>query len=199
MFDHLEGRLVESQATRLVLRVGGPDGAIAYQMRTPLGTGERLGEEQGLRRVYTLTVSQDDLPHLLGFASREERALCQLLLQVSGIGPRLALSLLSADTPRRLLEAISQEDLVFLKSIKGLGPKTAGRLILECKDKVKTWLDEVGKDASAPRQSPAAGDAAAALLALGFASSDAEKKVGKALQQAPDATVEELVKLALRA
>lgn len=198
MFDHLEGRLVESQATRLVLRVGGPEGAVAYQLRTPLGTAERLGQKKGLARVYTLTVSQDELPRLLGFASREERELCQLLLQVSGIGPRLALSLLSADTPQRLLEAISQEDLVFLKSIKGLGPKTAGRLILECKDKVQTWLQEVGHEPTAHSVSPAALDATAALLALGFASAEADSKVGKALKKAPQATTEELVKLALR-
>ena len=199
MFDHLEGRLVGNQATRLVLRVGGPDGAIGYQMRTPLGTAERLCEEQGLKRVYTLTVVQDERPQLLGFASPEERELCQLLLQVSGIGPRLALSLLSADTPRRLLEAIAQEDLVFLKSIKGLGPKTAGRLVLECKDKVQAWLDKVGLDPAVQQSSPAAEDAAAALMALGFSSSEAETKVGKALAQSPEATIEELVKLALRA
>ena len=199
MFDHLEGRLASNQATRLVLRVGGPDGAIGYQMRTPLGTAERLVEEQGLKRVYTLTVVQDERPQLLGFASPEERELCQLLLLVSGIGPRLALSLLSADTPHRLLEAISQEDLVFLKSIKGLGPKTAGRLILECKDKVQAWLDKVGLDPSLPVRSLAGEDATAALMALGFASSEAETKVGKALVKSPDASLEELVKLALRA
>ena len=196
MFDFLEGRLASSEATKLVLAVGG----LGYALQTPLGTGARLGRRGDEARVFVLTVRQDELPKLLGFATHEERDLCSLLLRVAGIGPSLALALLSADSPRRLLQAIQQEDVAWLKRVKGVGAKTAQRICLEIKDRAGKWLALLGPEGSGPppEQDPIRTDAEQALVALGFAQSEAETRVEKARSSDPEAPVEALVKSALR-
>ena len=180
-----------------MLRVGG----LGYELQCPLGTGERLVEHADGRRVYVLTVAQDDVQRLLGFASLEERELCRLLLKVSGIGPALVLALLSADTPRRLLEAIDREDVTWLKRVKGVGQKTAQRICLEVKDKAAKWLQSLGGVASegtVAASDPVLDDAVLALAALGFTAAEAEKKIEVARKKSPDADTEALVKAALR-
>jgi Holliday junction DNA helicase RuvA len=195
MFDHLEGTLVRDEPTRLVVSVGG----LGYQLHVPLGSGERLQRTAGKVRVFTLTVAQDELPKLLGFASEDERELCALLLKVAGVGPSLALALLSADQPHRLLHAIHDEDVAWLKRIKGVGPKTAQRICLEIKDKAGKWLARLGPDGRrTPSRDPALGDAVAALASLGYTPSEAETRVLAAREKSPDAGVEALVKAALR-
>ncbi|MEZ5990196.1 MAG: Holliday junction branch migration protein RuvA [Planctomycetota bacterium] len=198
MFDFLEGVVVEAGPTALTLRVGEAGRAVGYRLRTPLGTAHRLGQDPV--RVWVLTVQQDDLPRLLGLAGRRERELCALLLGISGVGPKLALSLLSADGPERILQALADEDLAFLRAIKGLGPKTAQRLCLECRDKARTWLVELGGATAAPPDPADEGleDAVLALTALGFPAAEAEAKVRRARGAAPEAGLEELVKRALR-
>lgn len=195
MFDHLQGQLVRTEPTRLVVRVGG----VGYQCQVPLGTGERLERCDGGVLVYVLTVSQEDLPRLLGFASTEERDLCRLILKVGGIGPALALSLLSADSPRQLLRAIETEDVAWLKRIKGIGAKTAQRICLEIKDRATTWLTTLGAESEpkTPRD-PVQDDAIQALVSLGFSAAEAEKRVDSARKKDADAATEELVKTALR-
>lgn len=200
MFDHLEGRLASREATRLVLRVGFADGAIAYSLQTPLGTAQRLVEYGDWVRVYTLTITQDEQAKLLGFASAAERDLCRLLLKVSGVGPKLALSLLSADSPQRILTALSDEDHSYLSSIKGIGPKTAQRLCLEIKERAQRWLVELGLPGieRGEAASPEVDDAIMALTSLGFSPSDAKTRVRRALKGEPEAGTERLVKAALR-
>lgn len=196
MFDFLAGRVARVEPTELVLEVRG----VGYRLQTPLGTGSRLGRIGDEVECFTHTVRQDELPKLLGFASREERDLAAMLLRVAGIGPSLALALLSADTPRRLLTAIQQEDVTWLKRVKGVGAKTAQRICLEVKDKATEWLHIVSTDdAAEPRvEDPVRSDAEQALVALGFAPADAEKRVQKVREESPDADVEALVKAALR-
>ena len=199
MFDHIEGRLTSLEATRLVLRVGFADGCIAYSLQTPLGTAQRLGAQDDRVRVYTLTITQDEQSKLLGFASEAERDLCRLLLKVSGVGPKLALTLLSADRPQRILSALSEEDHAFLSSIKGIGPKTAQRLCLEIKERARRWLAElgVGKVERAAMNRMEVEDAMTALTSLGFTASEAQTRVRKVLKTKPDADTEALVKAAL--
>lgn len=201
MFDHLEGRLLEVETTRIVLRVGGPEGAVAYQLRVPVGTGQRLRSDGGHARVFAQTCVQDELPRLFGFASREERDLFRLLIKVQSVGPSLALSLLSADSPHRILAAIRDEELDYLKRIKGIGAKTAQRLCLEIKDRAGTWLDSLAADQDLiPRPGVDSGveDAVLALGSLGFSSPEARTRVEKVRQAQPDADTQTLVKAALR-
>lgn len=195
MIDYLEGRLVHNEPTRLVIDTGG----IGYRCQVPLGTGHRAEQHDGRILVYTLTVAQDDLPRLLGFATVEERELCQLLLKVAGIGPALALSLLSADTPRRLLQAIEAEDVAWLKRIKGIGAKTAQRICLEIKDRAALWLETLGAAPASERGVDRSfDDAVRALVSLGFAAAEAEQRVDAARRRHTDADTEAIVKAALR-
>lgn len=195
MYDFLEGRIARHEPTLLVLEAAG----VGFRLQTPLGTASRLGKTGESVRCYVCTVRQDELPKLLGFATREERDLCVLMLRVAGIGPSLALALLSADTPRRLLTAIQSEDVAWLKRVKGVGAKTAQRICLEIKDRAGTWLQALGRD-SAPAEpvDPIRTDAEQALVALGFSPSEAETRVAKVREASPEAAVEDLVKAALR-
>ncbi|HMQ23780.1 MAG TPA: Holliday junction branch migration protein RuvA [Planctomycetota bacterium] len=196
MFDYLEGRLERSEATAIVVEVAG----LGYALQTPLGTAARLGRPGATVRCYICTVRHDELPRLLGFASKEERDLCTLLLKVAGIGPSLALALLSADTPRRLLEAIQNDDVLWLKRVKGVGAKTAERICLEVRDRAATWLSAFTHDPTtkAATRDPRRVDAEQALVALGFSDKEAEARVSKVLERDADADVEALVKAALR-
>lgn len=196
MFEYLEGRIARAEPTLLILDVGGA----GYTLHTPLGTATRLGRTGERALCYVLTVRQDELPRLLGFASVEERDLAALILRVAGIGPALALALLSADTPRRLLEAIQAEDVAWLKRVKGVGAKTAQRICLEIKDKAGEWLQIVGREdsAEAPAPDPVRTDAEQALVALGFSPSEAETRVAKVREKDESANVEAVVKAALR-
>lgn len=196
MFDYLEGRLEKGDPTTIVLDVGG----VGYRLQTPLGTASRLGGKGASVRAYVWTVRQDELPKLLGFATREERDLATLLLRVAGIGPSLALALLSADTPRRLLEAIRSEDVAWLKRVKGVGAKTAQRICLEIRDRAGEWMHAFDLDSGRhvePKDEKRI-DAEQALVALGFSDKEAEARVTKALERDANVDVESLVKAALR-
>jgi Holliday junction DNA helicase RuvA len=196
VLDHLEGTLVRDDPTRLVVAVGG----LGYQCQVPLGTAQRLRRQGERVRVFTLTVVQEELPKLLGFASEEERDLCRLLLKVSGVGPALALALLSADSPRRLLEALQEADVAWLRRIKGVGAKTAERLCLELRDQAKEWLPRLSGGGVLPRppRDAVAADAALALTSLGFTPIEAESRVAVARERQPQADAEALIKAALR-
>ncbi|GEM_PF-130007 len=204
MFDFLEGTIAAKEAMRLVLRVGGPEGAVGYTCRVPLGTAPRLEEKDGLVRLFVLTVVQDECPRLLGFASPEERDLSRLLLRLPGVGPNLVLGLLSAGGPERLLRALRDEDLGFLRAIKGVGPKTARRLCLETKDKAGLWLEALGGGTVPsgdrdPSEDPEIRDAVLALQSLGFQEEEARQRVLAARETEPEAPLETLIKNALRA
>ncbi len=198
MLDSIEGELAKGEPTRIVIRVGAELGAVLYQARVPLGTAERLEKTGALVRLFVTTCVVEDLPRLFGFATEEERELFLLLRKVSGVGPKLALSLLFVDMSGHLLTAIHSEDVGFLKSIKGVGAKTAQRICLEIKDSAGKWLLSLGRPKAAPRTDPRLEDAVLALVSLGFAQSDAETRVRKANEAQQEAPTEELVKAALR-
>ncbi|PIE24173.1 MAG: Holliday junction branch migration protein RuvA [Planctomycetota bacterium] len=201
MFDSIEGELSADEATRIVLRVPMGEGAISYELRTPLGTGARLPRNGRIARCWVATSSVDDLPRLFGFASQEERELFGLVRKVSGVGPSLALALLSADAPERLLQAIEAGDAKFLQRIKGIGKKTAERICLELQDRASKLLQTLGFAGSsveaAPALSPVQEDAIAALVSLGFAELDAHQRIEKLPPKLSAAPVEELIKAAL--
>jgi len=201
VFDYLEGQIVEHDAMRLVVHVGTTGGAIAYSLRVPLGTFARVEQHGGFQRVYVLTCAQDDLPRLFGFATKTERDLCRLLLKVAGVGPSLALALLSADSPDAILGAIEREDVKMLTTIKGIGAKTAKRLCLEIKEQAGAWLKNMrvaGTPTPARAADPVRDDAVLALASLGYSTTEAEERVDRARGDEPDADVETVVKAALR-
>ncbi len=192
MYDYLRGTIAEKSPTQVVLDVGG----MGFQVHAPLSTTQAL-PDRGEVKLWTWLHVREDILRLYGFASLEERKLFGLLQQVSGVGPRLAVAILSRASVRELAEAISSGSTEFLKSLKGIGPKTAQRLIMELQDSLHAFLVEPGRDAHSHQ--PAVRDALQALEVLGCAPKAARKAVEGVLAEHPDLPVEDIVRRALRA
>jgi Holliday junction DNA helicase RuvA len=163
----------------------------------PLSTYEALpveGEEASL--VTHLHVREDELT-LYGFASARERRLFETLIGVSGVGPRLALHVLSRLTPERFVGAIRRQDLATLTGISGVGKKTAERLVLELKDKVGEFAEAEAEEGEPVRLTTNGEDAVKALIALGIGRTAAERAVQSSLADQPDAPAADLTRRAL--
>jgi Holliday junction DNA helicase RuvA len=194
MIARLRGRIWEAYPNRLVVEVGG----VGYEVRVPWSTYDRLvpvvGAEVELR---THLVVRETAQVLYGFATEEERDVFLLLIErVSGIGPATALAVLSGMPVARFKGCVVAGEVAELARIKGLGKKTAERIVLELKDKVgmaETWQQQAAGEMSA-----AAADAELALVALGSKQVDARKAVRRAIEASPGGGTEELIRLALR-
>ncbi|OGF54958.1 MAG: Holliday junction DNA helicase RuvA [Candidatus Fraserbacteria bacterium RBG_16_55_9] len=191
MIHHLEGMIVESQDEYLVMEVGG----IGYRIYTSRVTREEHYNRTGLIKLYThLHVREDEIT-LYGFSTPEERELFELLLTVTGVGPKVALGILSATTPQRLQEAIVSESTTSLTGIKGIGKKTAERLILELRDKIAR-IPLGGKPLPAyTRRDEVA--LRALTRSLGFGEREARQALEEARATHGEMQTEELIKRAL--
>lgn len=193
MIGSLRGRLTRKSIDEVTLEVGG----VGWRVWIPLSTYEALpaeGEEAAL--VTHLHVREDELT-LYGFASARERRLFETLIGVSGVGPRLALHVLSRLTPERFVTAIRRQDLATLTGISGVGKKTAERLVLELKDKVAEFAEVETADGEPVRLTTNGEDAVKALIALGIGRAAAERAVQQSLSDAPGAAAPELTRRAL--
>ena len=181
MIARVHGTLVAHGLDRLeILTAGG----LAYEVLVPLSVLETLPRPGGEVALHTALVVRDDAWLLYGFASAEERRLFQRLMGTTGVGPALAMNLLSTLTGERLVRAVRQGDLATLTQVPRVGKKLAERLVLELRDK----LDGAAVDGPAgPGAAPAGPghDATRALVALGYATADAERAVRRALETAP--------------
>ncbi len=198
MIAFLSGKLVEKHPTEAIVEVEG----IGYQLFIPASSFERLPEPQQPVRLYTYLYVREDALHLYGFLTREERTLFETMIQVSGIGPRLALAALSAMQPAELRDSIISGDTALLTRIPGIGRKTAERMIVELRDRVSRL--ELASAAplagTTPEQAAARADALAALESLGLTRAVAEKRIRAVLRKHPQIqSAEELIRLALRA
>lgn len=189
----LKGTIIEKQADRVVLNVRD----VGYEVHIPFSTYYELGNpgETATLRIHTHV--KEDILNLYGFLTPEEKKLFTLLIQISGIGPRLGIAILSGLPPQDFVRAIRSSDLHRLNSIPGVGKKTAERLLLEMRDKLAGWSaaeDEAGAaDLSGALQS----DVVSALVNLGYARKEAEKRVSRALQETDTDRFEVLLKKAL--
>lgn len=191
MIDHLNGRLVEKHPTHLVVECGG----VGYLVHISLNTYGTLPEGEQLR-IFTHLQVREDAHTLFGFSTQAERDIFLLLLSVSGVGASTARTMLSSMTPAQVRDAIASGDVPSIQAVKGIGSKTAQRVILDLKDKVlKIYdLDEVShKSDNTYRE-----EALSALEVLGFPRKQSEKVVGKALEQDPGLSVEGIIKHALK-
>ena len=194
MIARLRGKVWEAYPNRLILDVQG----VGYELHIPLSTFDHLHPSEGaVVELRTYMHVRETAHTLYGFATEEERDVFLLLIdRVSGIGPSTAMSVLSGLVVSRFKTAVMQGDVAQLSKVKGLGKKTAERIILELKDKVgvtETWESAAGGGIS-----HAAADAEMALIALGYKQVDARKAVKKVLEIEANATVEELIRGALR-
>ena len=174
MYDHLLGEVVEKYASRAVVRCAG----VGFEVRISLesATALQVGKDA---QVFTILHVVDGTPSLLGFATRAERELARRLLSVSGVGPSIALALLSVFAPADLAAAIAGGDTGALKSVKGVGQKTAERLCLELREQMHKLDLTPAAPGQRPLPSQSADDAIAALVTLGYSEKDARDKVDR--------------------
>lgn len=189
MITHLNGRLVEKAPTEVVVECGG----VGYAVRVSLNTFSAIGDEEAIK-IYTRFVVREDVQLLYGFIEKEEREMFDFLTSVSGIGPSTAIIMLSGLTPAEIAEAIATEDSVTLKSVKGIGTKTAQRMIVDLKDKMLKF--EVSENNLGSSDNRLRFDALTALISLGFNKKAAEKAIKKVMKD--QKTVELLIKDALK-
>lgn len=189
MYDFLRGRLVENRPGRIVLDVGG----IGFVIKTPDHTHQSFQGKREHVSLWTHLIFKEDNVSIYGFAQREERDLFILLLKVSGVGPRVALQILSGIRPAELAEAMENEDWKRLTLISGIGPKTAKRLLIELKEALTDHELIFAPSAGAP-QDPLFAQAYNALTNLGF-SPDAIRLALK--DTPPEGGLENIVKSAL--
>ena len=192
MISYLKGKLVNKSPTEIIIEVNN----VGYRVGISLATFERLSNVGKDIKIFTHTYVREDALKLYGFTTKEERQIFLLLIDVKGIGPKLALTILSGVSPNRLKAAIVNEDLGLLTTIAGVGKKTAQRLIVEIKEPLSAILPEggiLGKEDYVLRN-----EAVNALVTLGYKRNQSMKAVDRVLPGlAKDATLEELIKKSL--
>ena len=191
MITHIQGKLVEKTPTEVVIDCNG----VGYNINISLHTFSLLPDSESLK-LYTFLQVKEDSHSLYGFVEKQERELFKLLISVSGIGANIARTMLSSLSPTNIIQAIASNDVATVQSIKGIGAKTAQRVILDLKDKVlKIYsLDEV----STSNYNTNKEEALSALEVLGFVRKNAEKVIDKIINENPNASVENIIKQALK-
>lgn len=194
MIEHIKGTVVSKEPTRVVIDVNG----VGYGLSIPLSTYTRLAGKGCVQGLWSWLHVRDDALQLFGFHTEEEREIFKLLINVSGVGPRMALGIISALTAKDFIEAVRNSDIALLVSIPGIGKKKAERLLLELKDKVGE--DEApGGEQSGGAAGNAVKDAAAALVSLGCGHPEAAAAVRKAAAKlGNDPELEDIIKESLR-
>lgn len=195
MITHLHGQLAETSPTRIVVDCHG----VGYEVFIPVSSYDKLpvvGAEVKLLTYHHVN-GQDGTQQLFGFATPEEREMFLLLISITGIGPKLGCNILSSTSIIGLRNAIVAGDTKTLSALRGIGKKTAERLVVELKDKVGEAVGDTGS--TSVTRNPKQVDAVAALVSLGYKQADAQKAVVAASESAgSEVTVEELVRAALR-
>ncbi|HEY4617766.1 MAG TPA: Holliday junction branch migration protein RuvA [Flavobacterium sp.] len=191
MITHLQGKLVEKTPTQVVIDCGG----VGYHVNISLHTYSLLPNTDFIK-LFTHLQIKEDAHTLFGFVEKSEREIFKMLLSVSGIGASIARTMLSSLDPKQITNAIASADVITIQSIKGIGSKTAQRVILDLKDKVlKLYdLDEVSMSQSNTNRD----EALSALEVLGFVRKTSEKLVEKIVKEDPEASVEAIIKKALK-
>jgi Holliday junction DNA helicase RuvA len=189
MISHLNGKLIEKNPTALIIECGG----VGYEVKISLTTFSAIGSDESIK-IFTQFIVREDGQLLFGFATKEERDIFNHLISVSGIGPNTAMIMLSSLSPEEIAHAIQVEDVRTIQSVKGIGIKTAQRVIIDLKDKMLKMTfstENIFTQSNTNRF-----DALTALVSLGFD----KKMVDKALDKIStgEETVEQLIKQALK-
>ena len=196
MIEYIQGDIAELTPATAVIDCHG----VGYAASISLNTYSAIQGKKACK-LYIHEAIREDAYVLFGFADRQERELFLLLISVSGIGGNTARMILSALSPNELINVISNENANLLKSVKGIGLKTAQRIIVDLKDKIKTGAvaaASTGGTATLPANNEVMDEAVAALTMLGFAQGPSQKVVIGILKEEPSAPVEQVIKLALK-
>ena len=191
MITHLKGKLVEKNPTHVIIECSG----VGYFVNISLNTFSNIKDEESIC-LFTHLLVKEDSHTLFGFAEKSEREIFRLLLSVSGIGSSTARIMLSSLSPAQIRDAIANGDVATIQGIKGIGTKTAQRVILDLRDKIlKVYdIDEVSINSNNTNKE----EALSALEVLGFVRRQAEKAVDKVINQDPSLSAENIIKLALK-
>ena len=202
MIGRLCGVLLEKQPPFLLIDVRG----VGYEVQAPMTTFYRLPEPGAEVVLYTHLSISDNAHQLFAFADQRDRTLFRTLIKVTGVGPKMAVALLSGMEADDIVRCVREERLSSLTKVPGVGKKTAERLIMELRDRVKTWdLPRAGLDPQQVSVSPsqpllggALEEAESALIALGYKPTEAARMISVAGRENPEASSQELIRLALR-
>ncbi|MCH1452977.1 MAG: Holliday junction branch migration protein RuvA [Flavobacteriaceae bacterium] len=190
MITQIKGKLVEKNPTQVVVDCNG----IGYEINISLHTFSSLSSDENIQLFTHLQVRED--AHILyGFFTILERAVFRLLISVSGIGTSTARTMLSSLTPSEIQQAIGTEDVATIQGVKGIGLKTAQRVIIELKDKIRTL--QGSEEIPVHKSNTIKEETLSALEVLGYSRKASEKVVDNLIQGNPDGTVEDLIKGAL--
>lgn len=194
MFEYIQGKVVGRQPTHLVVENGG----IGYLLHITLNSYDQSEEGKDLK-IYTWLQVQEDAHRLWGFMDPAEREVFLHLISVSGIGPNTARLILSGMTPDECRQAIITDNELAFRQVKGVGPKTAKRVMMELKDRILKTSGEALQAKAGSQRQEAVEEALAALITLGFVKNQAEKAISQIVrQESGDLATESLVRMALR-
>lgn len=191
MITHIQGKMVEKNPDHVVIECNG----LGYHVNISLQTFSNIPDQENLK-LYTHFVIREDAHILFGFYSKTEREIFKMLISVSGVGPSIAITMLSSMDTEEIQQAIGSEDVSKIQSVKGIGLKTAQRVIVDLKDKIlKSY--EISEDLPSSNNTIKI-EALSALEVLGFSRKKIEKVIQVILQDAPDISLEQLIKQALK-
>ena len=191
MITHIKGRLVEKSPTSVVIECNG----IGYMINISLNTFSQIPDNENLKLFTHLQVKEDSHT-LYGFFSIKERQIFRLLISVNGIGPSIARTMLSSISPDQIIEAISRENVSLIQSVKGIGSKTAQRVIIDLHDKIlKVYELDEGFNSSNNTNKE---EALSALEVLGINKKSSERLVDQIVLDNPDVSVEDIIKETLK-
>lgn len=193
MYDYIKGEIVEISPTEVILECNG----IGYSIMISLQTYDAL-KESNEAKVYIYHHIREDEEQFYGFATKNERELFKLLISVSGVGVGSARMMLSSLTDEEIRNSILSEDVRTIKSIKGIGMKTAQRLILDLKDKIVKGAGVEAAEITVPTKNHNIDEATTALLNLGFSKVNINKILPEILKESPDASIETIIREGLK-
>ena len=191
MYEFIRGTIIERNPANIVIETAG----VGYFINISLNTYSKLGPKRE-EILFLHQVVREDAHVLYGFADKDERTLFRNLISVNGVGANTAIMMLSSLNPDEVVAAITTENVAILKGVKGIGAKTAQRIIIDLKDKLGK-LHETDQILLSPNNT-IRNEALSALVMLGFIKRDAEKSVSTILKEQPDASVESVIKQALK-
>ncbi len=191
MYEYIRGTIANISPANVIIDAGG----MGYFVNISLNSYSKLNGKKEVK-LFLHQIVREDAHILYGFAETSERDLFRNLISVNGVGASTAIMMLSSLSPEELTTAVSTENVAVLKAVKGIGAKTAQRIIIDLKDKLGK-LAESSQILLSP-DNTIRNEALSALVMLGFVKRDAEKTVTKIVQEQPDVTVEEVIKLALK-
>ena len=190
MISHLSGKLVSKSPTSLVVECNG----IGYEVNISLNTYSRIIDSEQIK-IYTHLQIREDSHSIFGFFDELERSVFRLLISVSGIGANTARTMLSSMPPNKVIESIQSDNVIAIQSIKGIGAKTAQRVIIDLKDKVLNLIDD--NDFNVSPNNTQREEALSALSVLGYPIKQTQRIVDSLMNAEPDMPVERIIKNAL--